>query len=637
MPTQQTYTGTITLTTRGFGFVSAGNVSVLVPFDHLGHALSGDTVTVELFGDTNPDKPAGKVIRVEKRNNAPIIGRVQRDKGGWKLFAQGNRASTPLQLEDGTHSVSTASLHSGDVVEARFLSWKEKDQPKVALEAVIARRDEADADVKLIALSRGLPLSFPQGVATVAAKAKPPKRGKPGRGRRDIRDWACFTIDPERAKDYDDAVSIQQLDNGLFRVGVHIADVSAYVEPDDPVDTEAWQRGTSVYLVDRVLPMLPEHLSNTVCSLVPNEPRFALSVVATVDSLGTVHETELFESLIESKRRFTYREVDAILGGASDRFGRDLHLMQLLARTLRTRREERGSVDFDFSSREIVTDENGVPIRIRPAERHASNRLVEEFMLLANRLVAEHLAAQRDLPAVYRVHDRPPQSDLKKLIETLNDLGVPYRPRDEELDADDYRAVLAIVENFEFKDLVESIAIKALPKAVYATENRGHFGLAMEAYTHFTSPIRRYPDLVVHRLIKRTLGRRRPRGSKGLQTFLEKTAEHATERERLATEAEREHGRLKALEYLKSRVGKSYGGVVTGVASVGLFVEIEKYLIDGLVHVSTLGDEWFEHDREGHRLVGRNGTEYRLGDRVQVTVVSINTERRTAEFRLTSR
>lgn len=635
MPTNNRYTGTITLTTRGFGFVSANALSILIPFDHLGQALSGDSVTVELFPDTNPDKPAGRVVKVEKRNKAPIIGRAEKAKGEWRLYPQGNRASTALVLQDGPMSLKQAQLHTGDVVEADFISWEEKGQPRAALKAVVSRKDEPDADVKLIALSRGLSLTFPDDVARTARSAQPPKRKKPGRGRRDISNWTCMTIDPERAKDFDDAISVEQLATGLFQIGVHIADVSAYVEPDDPVDKEAWNRGSSVYLVDRVLPMLPEHLSNTVCSLVPNEPRFALSLVATVDSLGAVHNVDIFESLIESKRRFTYREVDEILGGKSDPLAPQLHLMQLLARTLRTRREQQGSVDFDFNSREIVTDESGVPIRIRPAERHASNRLVEEFMLLANRLVAEHLAKERDLPAIYRVHDQPPQSDLRKLIETLHDLGVPYRPKDmEELDADDYRATLTIVENFEFKELVESIAIKALPKAVYDTENRGHFGLAMEAYTHFTSPIRRYPDLVVHRLVKRTLGRGRTRGSRGLKAFLQKTAEHASERERLATEAEREHGRLKALEYLESRVGKTYSGVITGVASVGLFVEIEKYLIDGLVHVATLGKEWFEHDREGHRLVGKNGTEYRLGDRVQVTVVAVNTERRTAEFKL---
>jgi ribonuclease R len=608
---------------------------MLIPYDHLGRALSGDTVTVEPFPDSNPDKPAGRVVSIEKRNDAPIVGRVQKSKGEWTIVAQGNRASSPLHLRDGELNINRAGLKAGDVVSARFLSWKENDVPRAALDSVIARKDDADAEIQLIALSRGLALDFPDEVTKAAASIKRPDPKSIGRKRRDIRNWTCITIDPERAKDFDDAISVEQLENGLFRIGVHIADVSAYVEPDDPVDKEAWERGTSVYLIDRVLPMLPEHLSNTVCSLVPDEPRFALSMVATVDSLGTVHDTEIFESLIESKRRFIYGEVDEILAGKSDPLGRELQLMQLLARTLRARREEQGSVDFDFSSREIETDENGVPIRIRPTQRHASNRLVEEFMLLANRLVAEHLAAEKKLPGLYRVHDQPPQSDLRKLIETLNDLGVPYKPDDpENLSADDYRAVLTIVENFEFKELVESIALKALPKAVYATANRGHFGLAMEAYTHFTSPIRRYPDLVVHRLVKRTLGRRTARGSSGLSSFLERTAEHATERERLATDAEREYDRLKALQFLSSRVGRTYSGVVTGVASVGLFVEIEKYLIDGMVPVATLGKEWFELDRASHRLIGKNGTEYRLGDRVQVTVVAVNTERRTAEFKL---
>jgi ribonuclease R len=634
MSKQNISTGTITLTTRGFGFVQTPDTSILIPFDHLGRALSGDTVEAELLPDTRPDKPAGRVVRVKERSRAPIIGRVRKAKDRWQLVAEGNRSPVPLILKDGERSTEQAELRQGDVVRARFDSWNEGSDPIALLEAVIARSNDADAELKLIALSRNLDLTFPEKVTRVAQKISPPDPARISRGRRDIRDWRCLTIDPVSAKDFDDAVSIEQLDNGMLRVGVHIADVSAYVEPDDPIDTEAWKRGTSVYLVDRVLPMLPEHLSNGVCSLVPNEPRFAMSVVAKLDSLGGIHEVEMFESLIESKRRFTYQEVEDVLQGGNDPFARELHLMQLVAQTLKHKREIGGSVDFDFSSREIQVDENGVPVSVRPAERGASNRLVEEFMLLANRLVAERLAGESRVPGIYRVHDRPRQSDLNQLIDTLRDLGIPYKLNDkEELGPDDYRAVLSIVENFEFKELVETIAVKALPKAVYSTENRGHFGLAMEAYTHFTSPIRRYPDLVVHRLIKRLLGRRRPpRASAGLRSFLEKTCVHASERERLATDAEREYGQLKALEFLSRKIGRSYNGVVTGVASVGIFVEIEKYLVDGLVHVSELGKEWFELDRANHRLIGKEGTVFRLGDRVRVTVKGVNPERRTADF-----
>ncbi|TVQ29508.1 MAG: RNB domain-containing ribonuclease, partial [Spirochaetaceae bacterium] len=307
-----------------------------------------------------------------------------------------------------------------------------------------------------------------------------------------------------------------------------------------------------------------------------------------------------------------------------------LHLLHLVAQSLRRRREARGSVDLDLPSPHIAVDEDGVPISVRPSSRGSANRMVEECMLLANRLVAERLAADRSRPGVYRVHDAPRESDLDSLVETLNELGIPYQP-DAEARTDDYRKILSLIQNFEFAELVESLAMKTLQKAVYATDNRGHFGLAMEAYTHFTSPIRRYPDLIVHRLLKNSLTGR----SEGQSAdYLERTCAHASERERLATDAEREYSRLKALEFLQKKKGREYSGMVTGVASIGLFVEIERYLIDGLVHISKLGRERFELDRPNHRLVGKSGTAFRIGDRVRVRVVAVDPAKRTADFEL---
>jgi len=634
MPKKETLTGKLTLTPRGFGFVQAEDLSVLIPIDHLNQALSGDRVDVELFPDSPRDKPAGKVTKVVERSTAPMVGRVRKQRGSWKLYAQASRSPVPARLEAGKTSPNEVSLTDGDVVEATFVQWEQgEDAPVAALERVVSRRGDQDLELRLIALSREIPLSFPDQVTKAAEKIKKPRPKDARRGRKDLRSLTCFTIDPEQTKDYDDAISVRQLESGLFELGVHIADVSAFVEPDDPIDKEAWKRGTSVYLVDTVLPMLPEHLSNSVCSLVPGEPRFAVSVLATVDSFGQVHNAEMTESLIESRRRFTYREVEDVLRGKPDELARELHQAHLLASILRAAREARGSVDFDFSSRQIRLDEDGVPVSIRPNERLASNRLVEELMLLANRLVAERLEEQKRLPGVYRVHDEPKKSDIEALLNTLNDLGVPYRAGDD-IGPDDYRAMLNLVENFEFRELVETLAVKALPKAIYDTDNRGHFGLAMNAYTHFTSPIRRYPDLVVHRLLKRTFTKRSPKSSKGLEKFLAETCEHASARERVATEAEREYSRLKAIEFLGQKIGREYRGVVTGVASVGLFVEIERYLVDGLVHISKLGKEYFELDRANHRLIGKAGTQYRLGDRVKVRVEAVDPERRTADYSL---
>ena len=652
MAKQNTVTGRLTLTARGFGFVQASErTSVLIPYDHLDHALSGDTVVAELFPDSQPDKPAGRIVAVRERDQSPVVGRIRRHQGEVRLYPQGNRSPKALVLpEDEIRKARLgATLQDGDVVSALFLRWPERDEHPTGKPAeVVARRGDTDLELRLIALSRSIPLEFPQAVQKHAEGLKLPKMGKLARERRDLRSLTSFTIDPETAKDFDDAVSVEQREDGLFRLGVHIADVSHFVEPDGPVDAEAWERGTSVYLVDTVLPMLPEALSNDLCSLVPNQPRLAMSVITTLDSTGSVHDVEITESVIESKRRFTYREAEDIINGGKDPLAPQIQLLHLLTQTLRHRREESGSVDFDFSTPQIRLDENGVPISVRPSERLAANRLIEECMLLANRMIAEHLEKSKNVPGIYRVHDEPEESDIRTLVKTLQDLGVPYKIEDEP-GTQDYRNILSFVQNFEFRDLIETVAMKALKKAVYSTENRGHFGLAMSAYTHFTSPIRRYPDLVVHRLVKRTLqsgragrggrgGGKSRRGNQGLERFLEKTCEHATERERLATEAEREYSRLKALEFLKTKTGREYHAVVSGVASIGLFVEIERYLIEGLVHISQLGKERFELDRATYRLVGsKSGAVFQLGDRLRVRVKSVDTQERTADFELVRR
>ena len=645
MPKKQNrVSGRLTLTARGFGFVGTDGRSVLVPFDHLGHALSGDRVTVEVFADSAPDKPAGRIVEILDRDDSPIVGRVRRHGKEVRLYPQANRSPKALVLpgDDIKRAIPGGKLADGDVVSAELVDWPEADAHPIGRPlSVVARRDDPGLELKLIALSRNIPLEFPDSVERHAQKLELPHAGRPDPNRRDLRETACFTIDPATAKDFDDAISVRRRDDGLFEIGVHIADVSSFVEPDDPVDQEAWKRGTSVYLVDTVLPMLPETISNGLCSLVPDEPRHTVSVIAALDSRGTVHEVEFCESMIRSRRRFTYEEVEAVIDGGNDPLAGDIRLLHLLTQTLRSRREDAGSVDLDLPTPQIRLDENGVPISVKPGERLAANRLVEECMLLANRLVAERLQSQAAVPGVYRVHDKPSQSDLVTLVKTLHDMGIPYRTEGD-VGIEDYRRILSFIQNFEFRDLIEAVAMKALKKAVYSTENRGHFGLAMDAYTHFTSPIRRYPDLVVHRLLKRTLpqpgksdrrGRRRPTRGDGLSRFLEKTCAHASERERLATEAEREYSRLKALEFLTKKLGREYHGVVSGVASIGLFVEIERYLIEGLVHISKLGKERFELDRAAYRLVGsKTGSVYQLGDRVRVKVQAVDPQERTADF-----
>ena len=633
--------GRLVLTGRGFGFVNRDEgPDILIPFDHLGTATSGDTVEVELFPESPKDKPAGRVTEVVERSGLPVVGRV-----GWRgkelrLYPEGQRINRAVVLEPKALDAFLAAqnlkggISDGDVLSADLGVWDDPAAHPIGVpREFIGRRDDAQSEVKLIALARGFSLEFPPAVVDAADRLELPPIEQLLKERKDLRDEICFTIDPESARDFDDALSVHRREDGLFEVGIHIADVSHFVAERDVIDREAWQRATSVYLVNTVLPMLPEHLSNTLCSLVPGEPRLTMTVKAVLDSTGRVAEVSIFESIIRSRRRFTYREVEEILHGKADPLAPELHLLHLLTQQLKRGRERDGSVDLDLSTPQITLDENGVPVAIRSSERLDSQRMVEESMLLANRLVAEQLLAA-DLPGIYRVHDQPRPSDVENLIGTLEQLGIKYKVG-EEFKPDDYRNILAIIENLEFKDFVEALAMRSLNKAVYDVENRGHFGLAMAAYTHFTSPIRRYPDLVVHRLLKRSGTRRRGRPNPQLLKFLRETCEHASARERAATGAERAYTRLKALQYLKQRIGREYSGTISGVTSFGLFVEIDRYLVEGLVPIATLGKERFELERAEHRLVGKKtGTTFRLGDRVRISVAKVDTGERRAEFRL---
>lgn len=625
------------LTGRGFGFVSReSGPDVLIPFDHLGVAASGDMVTVELFPESPGDKPAGRVTSVIERSPLPIVGRVQWKDKQLRLYPEGQRLNRALILDrksvERLSGISDArrDIRNGDVMSADLGEWSDPSaHPVGTAREFIGRRDDPDSEISLIAQSRGFERSFPNDVTRAAEKLSLPSGRSTGESRRDLRSEICFTVDPESARDFDDAISVRQRRDGLLEVSVHIADVSHYVEQDDPIDKEAWKRSTSVYLVDTVIPMLPERLSNELCSIVPKKDRLAMTVRATLDSTGDVKEHEIFESIIKSRRRFTYREVEEIIHGKKDHLSREIHLLHLVTQQLRRRREEDGSVDLDLSSPQIKLDDNGVPVSIRSSERLLSQKMIEESMLLANRLVAEELQRRRG-PGIYRVHDQPRATDVTSLIDTLLHLGIRYKVEGE-FTPDDYRNILGIIENLEFRDFVEAIAMRSLNKAVYDVENRGHFGLAMKAYTHFTSPIRRYPDLVVHRLLKHTV---KGRGGR-LQAYLKETCENASARERAATSAERAYTRLKALQYLEKRRGRRYAGTVSGVTSFGLFVEIDRYLVEGLVPIATLGKERFELIRAEHRLEGRkSGIAFRLGDRVRIEVTKVDVEERRAEFRL---
>lgn len=673
--------GKLSLTAKGFGFVRIEDQQdVFIDLEHINTGMDGDTVEIELFRSSRRSRPAGRVVRIAERSGRQIVGTFRKTPEGGKVYPEDSRLPTSL-LIPAAHIKSAGlsqKLKTGRIVTAVLDRWdKPGTKPIGRITQVVGDQDEAGMDLKIIALSKGLALEFPRKVEDEARSIRKPDSKREAAQRLDLRGTDVVTIDPETARDFDDALSISQLPDGLFEVGVHIADVSHYVQEGSAIDGEAFSRGTSVYFVSSALPMLPERLSSDLCSLKPDEDRLTFSVVIKLDSMGAVHDFRITPSIIHSKRRFTYREVEDILNGKEDRHASMLHLLELVSRVLRLRREREGSIDFDIPGKTIVLDRDGVPRSIGPTEQLESQRLVAEFMLLANRLVAEYVlnlgkAVGKELPFVYRVHEKPAQEDVESLIHSLHELGLPYNVGDS-VSPDDYRSILSIIQNFEFRDFIERIAFYSMTKADYQPSNRGHFGLAFDAYTHFTSPIRRYADLEVHRRLRRYLavsralgipegfipgekpsdpgGRRKtPSRNRGrnraalpksldaseldrLNTRLLEVCGRCSAAEKIATAAEREYTKLKSLEFISRKVGKVYEGIISGVTSFGIFVELSRYLVEGLVKVSDLSDDFYKHDERNFRFVGEKTRRvYRLGDRVKVKIERVSVTDRKADF-----
>ncbi|MFC1627836.1 ribonuclease R [Gemmatimonadota bacterium] len=494
--------------------------------------------------------------------------------------------------------------------------------------------DEPGFEVTMIVRDAGLPESFPEAVE---AEAREVSRGdfiETGAGRIDLRDRVIFTIDPAEARDFDDAVSIEVHDDG-WTLGVHIADVSHFVRPGSKLDAEAWTRGTSVYLVDRVLPMLPEELSNNICSLRPEEDRLTFSCFIRLDGKGRPIGTELTDSVIRSRARLTYEQAQQSLDGKGDldpAVADDLAEMGRLARILMQNREERGSLDLDLPEPSIKLDGQGNITELKAYPRHLSHRLVEEFMILANEAVATW-ATNLGLPFMYRVHDEPDREQLEDFRHFLVALSLPL-PKGSRMTPAALNETLHRVKGTVVEPLVSRALLRHLKQAEYRIENSGHFGLASRAYSHFTSPIRRYPDLVVHRLLRQYRDNV-PTGKdlEELEEWLTDTAERSGERERIALDAERDSIRLKQVAYLEAFVGDTFDGLITTVTEFGLFVELQGLYVDGLIHISELGDDYYRFEPDHYRLTGqRTGRQFRLGEEIQVQLVRADRVKRHVDL-----
>lgn len=637
------HSGVITLTARGIGFVRAHSEDaedLLIEKEHLNTALHGDLVEVVLLPRRKNDtRWRGEVLRVLERSKTTFVGTVYKEQNGCFVDVDSKKFYTTIRINE----EESKNLASGLKVVVELLPWTNpKQAPRGRILEKLGPAGEHNTEMRAIVASAGFDYSFP---APVESRAGEIERNKDAimktamETRKDMRDRTTFTIDPDDAKDFDDAISVRELDSGLMELGVHIADVSGYVEKNDPIDQEAAERGTSIYLVDRTIPMLPEVLSNDVCSLNPFEDKLAFSIVFTITKAGEVKDEWVGETIIKSDKRFTYHEAQRVLDTGSGAHSEELLVARDISRALRKKRYESGAINFDSQEVGFDLDQDGKPVRIYLKERLEVHLVIEDLMLLANRHVAALMAkCCKDLPDnqrvfVYRIHDSPKEERIDQLSTFLKALGYELKSRSGVVDSKDLNALLKQVKGTPEEDLINTATIRSMAKAVYSLKNIGHFGLSFTYYTHFTSPIRRYPDLMVHRLVKGYL-----KGEKidpKEYSRYERLVTHSSEREAAAVEAERESTKLKQVEYMAEHIGETFSGVITGVTEWGIYVAEDATKAEGMVRLRDMQDDFYTLDEHGFQLVGeRTGKTLRLGDRVTIKLVAADIEARTLDWHL---
>lgn len=627
-PPSTTFRGIFSLNPRGFGFVTPedpdqGSRDIFIPPHQTAGAVTGDLVEVLVKEKGLAGKPEGRILRIVKKGRNSLYG----------LFLEINYQPFVLPMDTLFEEPVPVKIkgrkkpRAGQIVEVNRTSLE--------LQRVLGYQDDPGVDLEVVINQHHLPKEFSEQALAEAAELPEQPGPQDFQNRVDLRNWTTVTIDGEKAQDFDDAVSIRKLAGGNYLLGVHIADVSHYVKPGSALDRDAQLRGTSVYFPDLTLPMLPEKLSNGLCSLRPRVPRLTVSAVMEIDRDGQVVKADFYPSVIQTVERLTYTAVYRIFQGDLEEQGRyrhilaDLMAMRELARILKARRLRQGSLDFDLLEPELVYQE-GLLTAVVPSERNEAHCLVEEFMLMANVAVASYLT-ERGEPCLYRVHPAPVRSDLEKLRNLLVHFGLDL-PRSSQIRSSDLQKIIEAFKGRPEEKFITIQVLRSLRLAVYSEENCGHFGLAQSTYTHFTSPIRRYPDLVTHRILKRALAGRKPR-----PWPLAGLALHCSQRERIADEAERSLITWRILRLLKNKLGQEFSGIITDINRAGLVVELDDYFIDGLVPYSALGDDFFLRKNE-KVLRGRyTGTTFSLGDRIRVVLASCNPLLKKVEFALAGR
>ena len=622
---------------RGFGFITPedGSEDVFIAEENISGAFQGDEVEYIITSAPTGRRKEGKIVRILSHSVVHIVGLYEKSRSFGFVRPDNQRYLKDIYIPEGKEM---GAMTGHKVVVSLTSYGGEHMKPEGEIVQIIGHVNDPGTDILSVVMDAGIPAEFPEKVLNQAVRVGKPVSDADRVGRRDLRDWLMVTIDGEDAKDLDDAVSLQ-MDGENYILGVHIADVTNYVQENSALDREAFERGTSVYLADRVIPMLPHKLSNGICSLNAGEDRLALSCIMTFDASGTMVDHEIAETVINVDKRMSYNGVSKILEGETqeteDQIVSMLLCMKELSDILRERRGRRGSIDFDFPETKVILDENGKPVDIRPYERNDATKIIEDFMLMANETVAEEYY-WRELPFLYRTHEVPDEEKIRKLSTFINNFGYHIHIRNE-VRPKEIQKLLARVDGTPEEALISRLALRSMKRAGYTTENTGHFGLAAKYYTHFTSPIRRYPDLQIHRIIKENLrGRLNDDRISHYEEILPKVASQCSERERRAEEAERDVVRMKKAEYMRSHIGEEYEGVISGVTKWGVYVELEN-TVEGLVHVADMRDDHYEFTEQTYELTGEHsGKSYTLGQTVRVRVTDADKLQRTVNFEIIS-
>lgn len=631
--------GTFISNARGFGFVETegSDQDLFIPENGVNGAFHKDKVRVELLKDRQGKRQEAKVVEILEHGITRIVGTYEKSKNFGFVLPDNEKISSDIFVPA---ERSKGAVNGHKVVVELTDYGDEKHKPEGKIIEIIGHVNDPGVDIASIVKGFELPLEFEEKVLNQAQRVNKEVSEADRAGRKDLRDVLMVTIDGEDAKDLDDAVNVYKAGDN-YCLGVHIADVTNYVQENSALDREALKRGTSVYLTDRVIPMLPHALSNGICSLNQGVDRLALSCIMTVNRKGDVLDYEIAESVIHVDRRMTYTAVNKILEDEDPETMREYEelvpmflLMKELAGILREKRSKRGSIDFDFPESKIILDKNGIPLEIKPYERNTATRIIEDFMLLANETVAQHFYWM-EMPFVYRTHESPDPEKILKLGTFINNFGynIKVKSSDNEIHPKEIQKLLCKIEGTEEEALITRLTLRSMKQAKYTVINTGHFGLACPCYCHFTSPIRRYPDLQIHRIIKEQLrGRLKEERMEHYNKILPEVAKHSSETERRADEAERETDKLKKAQYMESRIGEMFEGVISSITAWGIYVELPN-TVEGLIHVSRLSGDFYYYREETYEMVGRDtGRCFKLGQKIKVLVDGVDRMTKSIDF-----